>query len=218
MQDEKDYLYAISNEIVNIFGRIFATKPYIAILDGIGNIHHVDEPFSEHLEFIKDFVNKNFKFLQVGDYSFPLGGVNLGFFKISPKAVIVLYTTKGFIGQLLAFKARMHEWSQKIDEVIGDINIPVESVQNIVSEESKLIEERAAIKKRKLLRDVPILIKKISGKEKFSIDTAQVLNFCDGENSIEDICMTSNYNIVKVKEILWELEKKKWIAIKRLLG
>ncbi|MHA1130628.1 MAG: hypothetical protein ACTSQI_06585 [Candidatus Helarchaeota archaeon] len=225
MQDEQEYFYQITKEIQDVFGKIFATRPYIAILDGLGNILHIDEPLSnQHLNFIQEFVQKNFSFLKVGDYSFPLGGINLGFFKVSPKAIICLYTSKGLSGQLLAFKARMHEWSAKIDEKIGDLSIPTKSIfseskqEEVKSVEPATTAPKPALGMKKGFRDVPVLIKKLRGKEKFPIEVAQVLNLCDGKHSIEEICMKTNYNIVKVKDILYEYEKKKWIKHKRILS
>lgn len=220
MENESEDFYEIAKEIVNVFGKIFAARPYIAVLDALGNVRHIDEPLSEsHLNFVQDFVRKSCNLLKVGDYSFPLGGINLGFFKISEKAVIVLYTTKGFTGQLLAFKARMHDWSQKIDELIGEIDVQAETIAEAVTPQAaETTEIKPPVETKKYFRDFPILIKDLTGKEKFPMEVAQVLNLCDGKHSIEDICMELEFNIIHVKDILAVHEKKKWIKIKRVLG
>lgn len=217
MSAEEDPFYPIASEIVKVFGKIFATRPYLSIIDATGKIHYIDEPLSkQHLGFIQDFVKTNFKYMKVGEYSVPLGSVNLAFFKISLKAVITIYTKKGFTGQLLAFKTRMHEWSGKIDDVLGEVEIPSE----IEPTESEPIESKEVevVKRGKISKKVPSLVKKLTGKEKFSLESASILQFCDGKRSVEEICKETNIPKIKVNQILAELQKKRWIKFKRVLS
>ena len=214
-----EYFKVISQEIADIFGRIFASRPYIAILDGLGNIYYIDMQLSElYLEFIQDFIKKNFSLLNIGDHSFPLGGVNLGIFKISPKATVTLYTTNGYTGQLLAFKSRMFDWSQKIDSLIGNIDIP--TIPNPI-EDTLIIQEPSTQSPNEKLskgyKEYPVLTKELSGKEKFPIDVARILSFCDGKHTIERICGKTEYSRLRVREVLSEYQKKKWITVKRIL-
>ncbi len=218
MQQVKVTFELIAKDIGTVFGKVFATKPYIAILNALGAIMFIDQEISDHyLEFIRNF---NFTFLNVGDYSLPLGGVNLAFFRVSERAIVVIYTKMGFTGQLLAFKSRMYEWAPKIDELIGEITCPtMRSIQNAPVEPAPAIIESAPSteKKGKGFREFPVLTRKLDGKEKFPLEVAQVLHSCDGKHSIEEICQESNIPRIKVKDILQEYQKKKWIELKRIL-
>ncbi len=214
---EEEHFYQIASEIVKVFGKIFATRPYISIIDATGKIHYIDEPLSkQHLGFIEDFVKTNFKYMKVGEYSVPLGSINLAFFKISIKAIIAIYTQKGFTGQLLAFKTRMHDWSGKIDDILGEIVIP----SKIEPKESKPIKSStpAPVKHGTVAKKVPTLIKKLTGKEKFSIESASILQFCDGKRSVTEICEATSLPKVKVNQTLGELQRKGWIKFKRVLS
>ena len=215
MSKESESFYKIAKEIANIFGKIFASRPYIAIVDATGKVLFKEDQLNTHLEYIQNFVKANFNLLHVGDHSLPLGGVNLAFFKVSPKAIIVIYITKGFTGQLLAFRSRMQEWSPKIDELIGDVVMPSTPVQ----EEPEMVERaqsRTATAPQSF-RKLPVLTKKLDGKEKFPIEVATVLQFCDGKHSVEEICEKTNYLKVKINQILVEYQKKKWLDFKKVM-
>ena len=210
--------YEIAKEIVNIFGKIFAARPYIAILDANGNIFFKEDQLKAHIDYIQNFVKANFNLLEVGDHSLPLGGVNLAFFKVSPKAIIVIYITKGFTGQLLAFRSRMQEWSAKIDELIG----PITLLQDLSPAPKKeIIAESSQSGSGTLtqsLKRLPMLVKKLDGKEKFPIEVATILQFCDGKHSVEEICEKTSYPKVKVNQIISEYQKKKWVDLKKVMA
>jgi hypothetical protein len=212
---ESESFYKIAKEIANIFGKIFASRPYIAIVDATGKVLFKEDQLNTHLEYIQNFVKANFNLLHVGDHSLPLGGVNLAFFKVSPKAIIVIYITKGFTGQLLAFRSRMQEWSPKIDELIGDVVMPSTPVQE-VPETVERAQSRTATAPQSF-RKLPVLTKKLDGKEKFPIEVATVLQFCDGKHSVEEICEKTNYLKVKINQILVEYQKKKWLDFKKVM-
>lgn len=215
MSKESESFYKIAKEIANIFGKIFASRPYIAIVDATGKVLFKEDQLNTHLEYIQNFVKANFNLLHVGDHSLPLGGVNLAFFKVSPKAIIVIYITKGFTGQLLAFRSRMQEWSPKIDELIGDVVMPSTPVQE-VPETVERAQSRTATAPQSF-RKLPVLTKKLDGKEKFPIEVATVLQFCDGKHSVEEICEKTNYLKVKINQILVEYQKKKWLDFKKVM-
>jgi len=60
-------------------------------------------------------------------------------------------------------------------------------------------------------------MKEMTGKEKFKIDTAKVLELCDGTNSIEEIAEKTNLPKLKVDMIIKQFEKKGWIKISRVI-
>ena len=105
----------------------------------------------------------------------------------------------------------MHEWSGKIDDVLGEVEIPSE----IKPKES---EPPEVVKRGRISKKVPTLVKKLTGKEKFSLESASILQFCDGKLSVEEICKETNIPKVKVNQILAELQKKRWIKFKRVLS
>lgn len=217
MTQDPESFYGIAKEIANIFGKIFASRPYIAIVDGLGNICYKEPQLDTHLEYIQNFVKANFNLLEVGDHSLPLGGVNLAFFKVSPKAVIVIYISKGFVGQLLAFRSRAQEWSKKIDELIKVDITPTIQIEAMPAPKKMEKSEGAPAGTGASLRRLPLLIKKLDGKEKFPIEVATVLQFCDGQHSVEEICAKTNYPKVKVNQIITEYQKKKWVELKKVM-
>ncbi|MHA1130655.1 MAG: hypothetical protein ACTSQI_04810 [Candidatus Helarchaeota archaeon] len=213
--------YEIVKDISSLCGTIIGTRPYVGIIDGSGTIHYRDDPLEEYIEFIKNFCVSNFHLLNVGDHSLPLGGINLAFFKISEKAVVILYIKKGRSGQLLAFKAHMDKWTSKINELIGEITILSPSIQiqpGAEEPEPEIFEAQQISKPQSRgLRTIPILMRKLTGKEKFPLDVATVFQYCDGEHSIEEICQLTDYPRLKVDNIIRIYQKKKWVEVKRML-
>ncbi|MFX0142420.1 MAG: hypothetical protein ACFFDN_52755 [Candidatus Hodarchaeota archaeon] len=72
-------------------------------------------------------------------------------------------------------------------------------------------------KSKKYAQRRPILIKEIGEKQKLPFKDLKVLRFCDGSNSIEEICKKSKVPFIKVNEILKKYQKKKFIGIKRVI-
>ena len=220
MAKKLESFYDICHEIESIFGKIFAARPYIAIIDALGIVHYTEPQLDPHIAYIQNFIKANFSLLQVGDHSIPLGGVNLAFFKVSGKAVIVIFTQKGFTGQLLAFKSRMHEWSQKIDELIGDLVIPITPISVPAEGKPEVLDSApsgSVVSLTHNFKKIPVLMKQLDGKEKFPIEVATILQFCDGKHSVEEICERTTYPKVKVNQIITEYQKKKWLDLKKVL-
>jgi len=221
--EEEQLFYEVALDISKQVGKLLVSRCYVAILDLFGTLRYADEPLIPFSEFMKEFVKSNVNLLTAGDHSLPLGGVNLAFFKVSDRAMIVLYTDKGYSGQLLTFKSRMFEWSKKIDELIGDIKIPASSVRiqdpsvGIEPEVQDTASEPAEPEKKRGMKTVPILTRKLSGKEKFSLEVAQVLQFCDGTHSINDIQVETGYPLLKINNIIRTYQKKEWITLKRIV-
>ena len=233
-----DSFETIAKDILTNVGKLLATRPYIAITDMSGSVLFIDAPLEIYAKFIQNFVANNFHLLQLGDHSLPLGGVNLAFFKVSDKAIIVLYTVKGITGQLLAFKGKMFEWTTRIDQLMGgpatpllpqqppfqvtsSVAVPqvIASVANATTVESTTLSSAgpATATTKAGLKTVPFLMKKLTGKEKFPLEDAQILQFCDGTNSIEDICAKTGYARLKVDQVIREYQKRKWIELKRIV-
>lgn len=209
--------HTIATEITQTLGKILVTHPYVGIIDYNGTIYHIDEPLQPFLDVMKNFVTSNFNLLQIGDHSFPLGAVNIAFFKVSSKAMVVLYTLKGLAGQLLAFKMKMFDWTKRIDGLLDQLNIPPPPIPTQKLELEIRYSGTSKPQFRSGITTVPILIKKLKGKEKFSIEVAQVLQFCDGKHTLHEICEETGYSLLKVNEILRDYKKKKWVEIKRTL-
>ncbi|MHA1230362.1 MAG: hypothetical protein ACTSPQ_06915, partial [Candidatus Helarchaeota archaeon] len=153
----------------------------------------------------------------------PLGGVNLAFFKPGNNFLIIIHSKKGPIGQLLSFKKIMANYTGKISELIGDVTPSERSITmpppkiEIPKEKIEKIERKPEARVRSRARRVPLLMKEMTGKEKFKIDTAKVLELCDGTNSIEEIAEKTNLPKLKVDMIIKQFEKKGWIKISRVI-
>ena len=70
---------------------------------------------------------------------------------------------------------------------------------------------------KKGVKMVPILKKKLSSKEKFSVEGARILGLCDGRHSVDDICEETKYSRLKVNDVIREHQKKDRIEVKRIL-
>ncbi len=210
LQDSDASFRIIAKDIEYACSKLFVSKAYLAILDAIGFYHYVDHPmFDEFLYFIQKFALDNKDLMEIGDYSIPFGGTNLIIFKISAKAFIAFHAPKGPVGQLLAFKAIMGNWASKIDDLIGDL----EEIPEMTEE----IEGKKSTKQKSDLKQVPLLIKPLTGKEKFPLEEAAVIRYCDGTYSIEEICRATKYPLLKVDLIIRKYQKKNWIKIMRVL-
>ncbi len=218
---QEEQFRLIAKEITTDLGKLLVTRPYVAIIDMLGYVHYFDEPLEQFLEFTQNFVKSNFNLLEVGDHSLPLGGVNLAFFKASSKAMIVMYTVKGLTGQLLAFKAKMFEWTERIEALLGDLEFPAPAIPTETTTIGVVSEPEVAAApprpKKRGMKTVPFLTKQLSGKEKFSIDVAQILQLCNGDNTVQDICDETGYPLLKINDIIRTYQKKKWIALKRIV-
>jgi hypothetical protein len=205
-------------------GQLMFSRPYIAIIDGTGKIRFIDEELNDYKNFLKEFVSKNFSLLEIGDHSLPIGGVSLAFFKPAPSFLVVIHSKKGPTGQLLSFKKIMYNYSTKIEELIGEIELPIKKIkiveENIEEEKKEIVEqpkeEKLKLKSAPKSQRVPFLLKKL-GKQKFKIETSRILELCDGSHSITNICNETNYPKLKVEMTLRKYESKGWIKFKRVI-
>ncbi|MHA1323743.1 MAG: hypothetical protein ACTSRL_13190, partial [Candidatus Helarchaeota archaeon] len=196
------------------------SKIHIAIINAVGTVEYIDSAaFDEYLYFIQNYILENFKKLAVGDVTIPFGGISLAFFKISKKAVIILHS-KGPAGQLLAFKTLMFKWADRIDQLIGDLESQeAQSLPKPTNESIQVFWDlQQSVKKQKekpKVRRIPVLTKKLTGKEKFSLQIIKFLQLCDGVHTIEEIAKMTNVPRLTVDLIIRDLIKKKVIKLKR---
>ncbi len=198
---ELDGLKKLS-DVVNVIkgnvGRLVGGNVAVAIVDSTAIIKYIDNEIVDFTDFIISFTKGNFDLLSIGDHSLPLSGTNIAFFKVSEKTLVILNSSKGPVGQLLAFKGQMNNYSAKIDELLESI-----------SEVEEKVPAKAAVR-------VPVLTVSISNK-KFGMEEAKVLHLVNGQNTITDICARTRLPQLKVDEILRKYQKKKWIKLKRLI-
>ncbi|NVM56195.1 MAG: hypothetical protein HWN66_21040, partial [Candidatus Helarchaeota archaeon] len=180
-------------------GRLVGGTITVSVVDSDANIKYIDTEVKKFADFIISFAKGNFQLLSVGDHSLPLSGTNIAFFKISEQALVILNSDKGPVGQLLAFKGRMHKYSAEIDRFF-------EITPGFGEEKAPA---KAAVR-------VPVLTVSIANK-KFGMEEAKVLHLVTGENTISDICEKTKLPQLKVDEILRKYQKKKWIKLKRLI-
>jgi len=221
--NQEEQFHIVAKDISTQLGKSLVTRPYIAIIDLLGVTRYCDEPLEQFLDFMQNFIRSNFNLLQIGDHSLPLGSVNLAFFKASSKAMIVIYTVKGLAGQLLSFKSKMFEWTDQIEALLGDLEFPAPAIptetRTIGIQNEPEIQAAAPPPPptKRGLKTVPFLTKKLTGKEKFSIEVAQILQACDGEHSVQDICSETGYPLLKINDIIRTYQKKNWITLKRIV-
>lgn len=197
--DEITKLPELINVIKADVGRLLGGDVTVAIVNSAADIKYIDAEIQDFTDFIISFTKGNFELLSIGDHSLPLSGTNIAFFKVSAKSLVILNSSKGPVGQLLAFKGRMGKYSAKIDELL-------ESAPAAAEEK---VPAKAAAR-------VPVLTVSISNK-KFAMEEAKVLHLVNGQNTITDICARTKLPQLKVDEILRKYQKKKWIKLKRLI-
>ena len=186
-------------QIKTDIGRLLGTNITVAIINSNAEIKYIDTAIKKFSDFIISFTKGNFDLLSVGDHSLPLSGTNIAFFKVSEKALVILNSDKGPVGQLLAFKGRMRKYSTRIDELL----------EALPEKEEKPAPVKAAVR-------VPVLTVSIANK-KFGMEEAKVLHLVNGKNTITDICEKTKLPQLKVDEIIRKYQKKKWIKLKRLI-
>ncbi|NHI93105.1 MAG: hypothetical protein EAX96_11430 [Candidatus Lokiarchaeota archaeon] len=68
------------------------------------------------------------------------------------------------------------------------------------------------------IKEIPNLLREMSDKDKFEINTSVVFQYCNGKNSIEDIIEKTKLDRKEVEEILERYQTKGWIKIQILEG
>ena len=189
----------LARELSLDFGTSIHTKPYIGFFDYYGNILYMDKSLDKYVQLASDFVNNNFKLMSVGDHSIPFSGANLVLFKITSKAVAIIYTLKGFTAQLLSFKNYIPQIAPLFKFNLKDL--PEPDHQEILIDVTDDIKEEIDDKKFKVY---PVFTEKIGKKDKFSIEEMAVIQHCDGKNDLREVISKSKYD----REIVFQLLEK----------
>ena len=217
-------LEAIVKEISTKLGGLLAVKVYIGVSDSQGQLLYNDTELDQFSNFIETFVKNHFKYLKVGDHSLPISGRNIMFFRL-PKTMLVLYSIKGRVGQLLTFKSIFPKYINSFDQFVGEV-APEASPGEMVVEEVKpevetiptvpgKVREKVIFSRRDIYyKEIyPKMAKEFKKIAKFSLIASAILNYCNGENSILDLL-----DRLKLKEEdfiseLYKLYKANWIKI-----
>ena len=227
-------MQSVIEELKDKMSKLFPMNTQVAVVDSTGNIKYIDSALEkERLAYIKDYVSANFNLVELNQYSLPLSGILLGFFKISEKVMLVLYAAKGKIGNLLAYRGIVESFTTKIDEtleLIEDI-FEMESLAYDVIRLKKVKAIQPAVASPAIAIDSaeimkPIIMPKTStpssifpkldpkyAKKKFAFKEGLCLQFADGKNSIEDISEKCSFTNQEVLEIIDKYQKKGWIEI-----
>ena len=209
--------YDISREIASELGVLLTVRPYCGIINALGEICYMDSDLEEYKPLIKNFMETIFPMVKVGDHSVPLSGTNMIFFKVSKKAMIILLTKKGALGQLLTFKNLMQKYTPRIDSLIGDIEITDERgiKESTIEEKGKEeIPEKKEVDEKAKSQLLPLLIKSLKDI-KIPIEHATILSLCDGENDVDDIIKETKKDRLFINSVIREYQKKGYIKLKK---
>ncbi|MHA1269090.1 MAG: hypothetical protein ACTSPY_04825 [Candidatus Helarchaeota archaeon] len=221
-------LFPIVKGMSSKLGATLGVRVYVAITDNSGKICYIDDELKKYLNLITTFVKYNFNLLQVGDHSIPLSGSNIIFVKISNRALVVLYTKKGLVGQLLSFKKYIDEYLQPIDNVLKAAGTPelvletpelkVETPEKVIPVEtdqrSEVVLEKKVYKRKKYKNIIPKIRKKIPSNLKLKLEESAILNLCnEGKSISEMINLSDNLTTSTIKKVFAKFIESKWIDI-----
>ncbi len=203
----------------------------IAIIDDLADIKYIDpELEQDRAEYIKDYVETNFSLIEINQYSIPLSGILLGFFKISKKVMLVLYSPTGKSGNLLAYRGLLNTFTGNIDEALNKLQEiyeletiaydiirlkkvkAVETVPALAVNSNEPAITPSPLETLSPAEIYPLLDPKYS-KKKFAFNEGLCLQYADGKNSLEDISEKCNFPVAEVRDIIDKYEKKGWIEI-----
>ena len=211
---------SIAREITTKLGGILAVRIYLGVADSLGNIIYADSELEQFHSFVSTFVNNNFKYLKVGDHSLPISGKNIMFFRLR-KAMLIMYSIKGRVGQLLTFKSLLPKYMDSFDSFVPDVQAeafqpPVVGSAQAVTEAAPTVPVSKVVFSRReaFYKEIyPKLNKKIKEGAKFSLAVSVILNYSDGVNSILDL-----FDKLEIEQHVffsesYKLYKANWIKI-----
>jgi hypothetical protein len=224
---QNEALFSIAKDLSSKLGSSLGVRVYVSIVDRTGKIVYIDEELKEFINLINTFVKYNFNLLNVGDHSIPLSSSNLVFVKISNRALVVLYTKKGLVGQLLGFKKYINEYFEPIDSVLKESGTPegapvtltqseqVAGTQEAVEElPEEVILEKRVYQRKKYDKIRPILKKKLDSNLKLKLEESAILNYCVENKSISEMLeLSENITTASIKKVLFKFLESKWIKI-----
>ena len=206
-------MYDIIRSIKKDISQFSSVRPYLAVIDGMSTIHYMDEDLESFREFITNFNDTSFGILGVGDHSLPIGRENLLFLKLSPKFLLIIYTKKGKIGELIRVKSKLNNYIQGIDNHIGDIDLSKAKSTTFAERVGK--EDEKAKLKSKILSIYPSVNQDQIEKQKFPIDEARVLRLCNGETPIVEIMEKTGKTRIFINKIINKYKKKGFLKLVR---
>jgi len=204
-----DIIRSIKKELI----QFTSVRPYLAVIDGLSTIHYMDEDIESFREFITTFNDTSFGILGVGDHSLPIGRENLLFLKLSPKFLLIIYTKKGKIGELIRVKTKLNDYISVIDTKIGDIDLS--KVKSTIFAEKVEEQDEKTKMKSKILSVFPSVNQEQIEKEKFPIDEARVLRLCNGETAVEEIMEKTGKTRIFISKIINKYKKKGFLKLVR---
>lgn len=189
------------------------TRINIAIVTENGQFIYMSNELSEHEELIKKFIISSFKLLQVGDFSIPISGKNIIFFKISENVAIILHTTTGKIGQFMIFKKTLMNYLNPLNELIDQMGLTqTESLYQTVLEEKESLEFIKS--KIEYYPKITKLGEKTLKKRKFDLNESSFINQINGLNSLSSILSSIPPNLKsKILEFFFQVLSNKWVEI-----
>ncbi|NHI92361.1 MAG: hypothetical protein EAX96_07640 [Candidatus Lokiarchaeota archaeon] len=215
-------------ELKEKISRISPNQPEIALLDKSADVKFIDPGLKDQEKYMKEYVGSNFSLIAKGEYSLPFSGLLLGFFKISEEAILVLFLEEGKIGNLLAFRGAIDSMIQKLDTSLIALQktLEIEDMAYKIIRLKELTDEeltKLAPAYEEMTDDInqpseyislsqicPLLDEKYS-KKKFSFKESLIIQFCDGEHSIDVISKKSGYSEYDVQDVVLKYEKKGWL-------
>ncbi|MHA1264869.1 MAG: hypothetical protein ACTSRS_06495 [Candidatus Helarchaeota archaeon] len=222
LRSKEDLLKDLISEMLASFNEISVTQLHITLIDIYGNIQYLDKALDEFLYLIRNYCIANFQNLEEGDCKIPFGGINLGFFKISRHLMLIVYAPDSPSGQLLGLKKKLGEWGSKLEDLLGEFSPPesVESKQvkedNQTNAPDKLMKTENIAYHSYGVECYPLLLKPLTEKEKFTMEEIQILQFCDGMHSTDEIHRETYYSISRINKIIRKFEEKGWLKVDRV--
>lgn len=229
-----DPLAEIAIDMAKKMEKILSPPPAICICNNAGEINFIHSALKEREGYIREFVKTNFSLIEEGQYSLPISGTLLGFFKMSSKLIFVLYMGSGKIGNLLLYRGLLENYRSVIEEVQSDIQSlkEVEANANLIlrlrqkggiPKQPTAVPEKAEVEisvaaattepvagTEEMPGIFPELLERFRNK-KFNFQEGIVLQYCKGKMTIEQIVAKSQFSESEVKEIIDQYQKKGWL-------
>lgn len=226
----------VANEMTKKMEKISSTPPVICIINEEGEIYYIDDNLKDREPYIREFVNVNFNLIEEGQYSLPISGTTLGFFKMSSQLMFVLYMVSGKVGNLLLYRGLLENYRNIIEE----LQIDLKSLNEIERNANLIVrlKQRAGFARpatpisetveagvpttalgtegeiaSEIVQGVcPELLERYRTK-KFNFQEGIVLQYCKGQFTIEEIIAKSQFSEAEVKEIIDQFQKKGWLIM-----
>ncbi len=192
----------------------FGFRVYVSIADVFGNPKIMDEEIEPFKDIVCKSIKINSNYLNIGDYAIPISSKNLMIFKISEKAVVVLFANKGNIAQLLSFKKNIDYFGEQIEKLLEDMEAPEVEVEvpTVVEKVEKKLPRQILGKELPIY--TPTLNRELDKKAKFTMEEMRILHMCDGNRGFYEIAHEANQPESFLFDFIVKNIKKKWLGPK----